>query len=46
VEGVVQRQNRGEKDKWKRLNRAVKCMLKFEKRRTWEKFVVDLQKET
>jgi hypothetical protein len=36
VEGMVQRKDRwGKKEKWKRLNRAVKCMTKFEKR-TWE----------
>jgi ribosomal protein S17E len=29
----------------KRLNTAVKCTIKFEKRRTWEKWVLDLQED-
>jgi hypothetical protein len=33
-----------EKKKYKRLNRAVKCMIKFEKR-TWETFVLGLQED-
>jgi hypothetical protein len=39
VEGVVQRKDRGkEKEKWKRLNRGVKCTIKLKKRRTWKSF--------
>jgi hypothetical protein len=41
MERVVQRKDRGKK--LNRLNRAVKCMIKFGKRRTWEKFLLDLQ---
>jgi hypothetical protein len=29
MEGVAQRNNRGEKDKWKRLNSAVKCIIEL-----------------
>jgi hypothetical protein len=42
VEAVVQRRDRGKKDKCKILNSAVKCMIKFKKKRTREKFVADL----
>jgi hypothetical protein len=34
------------KKKWRRLNRAVKCMIKSGRRRTWEKFVLDFKKTT
>jgi hypothetical protein len=44
VGGVVQRRTE-KKEIWKRLNRAVICMIKFERRRTWEKFVLDLQED-
>jgi hypothetical protein len=33
VEGVVQRKDREKNEEWKRLNRAVKCMITFEKRK-------------
>jgi hypothetical protein len=42
---VVQKKNRREKEKWKILNSTVKGTRKFEKRRTWEKFVLDLQED-
>jgi hypothetical protein len=44
MEGVIQRKNRKNKEKWKRLNRAVKCIILFEKR-TWENFMVNLQED-
>jgi hypothetical protein len=33
------------KKKRKRLKSAVICIIKFEKRRTWEKFVFNLQED-
>jgi hypothetical protein len=36
---------RGKKEKWKRLNTATKCIIKSEKRKTWEKSVLDLQED-
>jgi ferric iron reductase protein FhuF len=42
--GAVQTKDREKKQKCKRLNRAVKSMVKFEKR-TQEKFALDLQED-
>jgi IS1 family transposase len=44
MEGVIQRKNRKNKQNWKRLNRAVKCIIQSEER-TWEYFMVNLQED-
>jgi ribosomal protein S17E len=31
------------REKWKRLDKVAKSMIKFEQKKTWEKFVLDLE---